>query len=59
MCGMKVEFIDSLEWNNTQAEVMDFPDDITDKEIQAEYEMWVWERIGDNFGWTKIKEEGE
>lgn len=36
---------------NEHEEEFEFPDDVTDEEIQKEFEQWVWNEIGDNFCW--------
>jgi hypothetical protein len=34
---------------------MEFKDDVTDEEIQEVWKEWVWEQIGDHYGWRKVK----
>lgn len=45
--------------NTTEYEVMEFPDDITEDEIESEVEMWFWDNFGGGFGWEEIDEEEE
>ena len=41
--------------NEKDVEVVEFPEGTTDKEIQQEFENFVWEKIGDDFYWNKTK----
>lgn len=38
---------------NKYKEEVEFEDNVTDKEIEEEYENWVWEQIGDRFSWYR------
>lgn len=38
---------------NEFQEEMEFEDNITDKEIEEEWKEWVWEQIGENYGWRR------
>lgn len=40
-------------------EIMEFPDDATEDEIESEVEMWFWDNFGGGFGWEEIDEEEE
>lgn len=37
--------------HNCHTEEIEYDDDIEEKQIQSDYEDWVWNRIGDNFTW--------
>ncbi len=52
---VKVIF-ECFENQNQFREEIEFEDDATDKEIEAEYKEWVWEQIGDSFGWHRISD---
>jgi len=41
---------------NKYEEEFEFEDDVTDEIIREAFEDWVWEQIGDEFGWYKEKE---
>lgn len=49
---VKVIF-ECFENMNRYQEEMEFEDDTTDEEIEEEYKEWVWEQIGDRFGWHR------
>ena len=54
--GMKkVRFIHHYGYgeNEKDVETIEFPDNITDKEIQEEFDQFVWEKIGDDFYWEE------
>lgn len=36
-------------------EEFQFEDNITEENIQEEYEQWVWQQIGDEFTWYEKK----
>lgn len=38
---------------NEYQEEMEFEDDATDDEIAKEFSQWVWEQVGDNYGWQR------
>lgn len=38
---------------NEFKEEFEFDDDVTDEEIQEEYENWVWQQVGDHFCWYR------
>jgi len=38
---------------NEYEEEFEFDDNVTDKEIQEEYENWVWQEVGDRFTWYR------
>lgn len=42
-----------------EEEIMEFPDDATEDEIEDEVGIWFWENFGGGFGWEEIDEEGE
>ena len=39
---------------NEYEEEMEFEDDATDDEIEAEWKEWVWNLIGGDYGWRKV-----
>ena len=41
---------------NKYKEEFEFEDDVTDEFIREVFEDWVWEQIGDRFGWYKKEE---
>lgn len=41
------------ENQNQHKEEREFDDDATEEEIEAEYVTWVWEEVGDNYGWHR------
>lgn len=47
-----------FEIRNECQEEMEFEDGVTDEEIEEEWKEWVWEQIGDNFGWHRVEEAG-
>ena len=49
---VKVIF-ECYENRNKYQEEMEFEDGTTDEDIEAEFEEWVWNQIGDNFGWRR------
>lgn len=50
----KVEFTLSIGFvTGNHHEVMEFDDDITDEEIEQEYNEWIWNYI--DGGWREIK----
>lgn len=38
-------------WNDVESVVVEFEDDVTDQEINEEFENWVWGLIGDSVTW--------
>lgn len=38
---------------NQFEEEMEFEDEATDEEIEEEWKQWVWEQVGENYGWRK------
>jgi hypothetical protein len=52
---VKVKFA-CTENMNSYEEDYEFEDDITDEEIAQEFSEWVWQEVGDNYYWKKIKE---
>jgi hypothetical protein len=38
---------------NQSEEEMEFEDDATDEEIEEEWKQWVWEQVGEQYGWRK------
>ena len=54
--GMKkVKFIHHYGYGEHEKDVetIEFPDNTTAKEIQKEFEQFVWEKIGDDFYWEE------
>jgi uncharacterized protein YycO len=43
------------ENQNQHEEEFEFEDDATDEEIDKEFVDWVWQEVGDNYGWHKKK----
>ena len=47
----------TFEWqhghgdHNKTTEEFEFEDDATQEDIKDEFELWVWEQIGDHFAW--------
>lgn len=37
--------------HTVEEETFEFDDAVTEEEITAEYEEWVWSKIGDQFTW--------
>jgi hypothetical protein len=54
----KIKFEFSEGWGQTTEEIFEFEDDITDEEIESEYETWLWNLIGDKCHWEEV-DEGE
>lgn len=58
---MKVEF----RWargfgrHNHVTEVVEYPNNTAEKEIQKDFEDWVWAQIGDQFSYNVLEEEEE
>jgi len=50
---IKVAFV-CTENRNEHQEEFEFEDDITEKEIEEEFNDWVWNEVGDNYYWKKI-----
>ena len=38
---------------NQFEEEMEFEDAATDEEIEEEWKQWVWEQVGERYGWRK------
>ena len=38
---------------NRYEEDVEFEEGVTNEEIEAEWKEWVWNQIGDNFGWRR------
>lgn len=38
---------------NRYEEDVEFEEGVTNEEIEAEWKEWVWNQIGENFGWRK------
>lgn len=55
MKKIKFEFLEG--WNQTTEEIFEFEDDITDEEIELEYELWLWNLIGDKCNWEEVDED--
>lgn len=51
---IKVEFSKYVSFNSVEKIIYEFEDDITDEEIQKEFESWVWEDVVDKYCWNKI-----
>lgn len=43
---------------NQYEEEYEFEDNVTDDEIEEEWKQWVWNEIGDRFGWRRVSEGG-
>ena len=54
---MKVEFAVSMGWNNKQTEVIEYDDDMTDEELDSEWNTWSVNYI-DGY-WSRIDEESK
>lgn len=54
----KIRFVwnKGLGKHNDITEIVEFEDETTDEEITKEFEDWVWEQIGDQFGWDAVEE---
>ena len=52
---VKVIF-ECYESMNPYKEEYEFDDNVTDKEIEEEWKQWVWNEIGDIFGWRRVSE---
>lgn len=52
---MKTVIFRCSENRNQHEEEIEYEDDITEEEIQSDYETWVWQEVGDNYYWF-IKE---
>jgi len=50
---IKVTFTEYVSFGNEAKEQLEFEDGTSNEEIQQEFECWVWERVGDNFNWSK------
>ncbi len=50
---MKVKFMEYVGFGRNEEEIIEYDDETTDKEIQEDFEVWVWEKVGDKFGWDK------
>jgi hypothetical protein len=37
--------------NNAIKEEVEYDENVADEEIQKDFEEWVWQQIGDSFGW--------
>lgn len=55
----KVKFVHHYGYgeNEKDVEVIEFPDYVTEKDIEKEFENFVWEKICDDFYWEE--DEGE
>ena len=51
---MKVEFAVNMGWNNKQIEIVEYDDDITDEELDAEWSTWSANYIDGH--WKRIDE---
>ncbi len=49
---IKVIF-ECYENRNEFQEEIEFEDDVTDEEIEAEWKEWVWNQIRDDYGWRR------
>ena len=38
-----------------RSEIVEFDDDATEEEIQANFEEWVWQEIGDEFTYEEVQ----
>lgn len=47
----KITFEYTKGWNNVEKEEIEFEDNVSDEEIQNEFENWVWGIIGDSVTW--------
>ncbi len=36
-------------------DIIEYDDDITDEQIQEDFEEWVWNEIGDKFYWNDVE----
>jgi len=43
----KIEFSFSWGWNDYSKEIFEYEDDVTQEEIDNDYEEWLWNLIGD------------
>jgi len=44
---------------NQHKKEVEFDDDTTEEEIQAEYIEWVWQEVGDRYCWYRKDEKAE
>jgi hypothetical protein len=44
-------FTYSRGWNDVIEEEFEYEEDVTEEEIQKDFEEWVWNEIGDLFNW--------
>lgn len=42
-----------------EEEIVEFPDNVTEDEIEHEVGIWFWENFCGGFGWEEIDEEEE
>lgn len=51
----KIRFIHHYGYggNEKDVEVVEFPEGTTEKDIEKEFENFVWEKIGDDFYWEE------
>lgn len=39
-----------------EEEIMEFPDDITEEEIEEELQMWFWDNFGGGYSWEEAED---
>jgi len=47
----KIVFEYSKGWNDTIIDILEYKDNVTEEEIQQDFEEWVWNIIGDSMTW--------
>lgn len=52
----KIEF--GFHWGiqfSPSKEIFEYEDDVTDEEINADFEDWIWNEIQDKVWWEEVK----
>jgi hypothetical protein len=45
-------------WNDVIEEEFEYEEDVTDEQINKDFEDWIWNEIGDSFSW-RVKEDSQ
>ena len=53
----KIQFEYQKGWGdqNRLKEIVEFDDDVTEEEIEKEFQDWVWDKVGDYVCWEEVE----
>lgn len=52
---MKVKFTFAWSYGDTEEEIVEYDEKVSEEQIEKDYKFWLWDRvIGDKVGWEII-----